>query len=167
MPDGLKSALSQSGAEILIGPRSAARDGDFTIPVPLPPAWSKLDVAVSRLETLRPDMPIPVEDGGHVKNWFEHLEGEAETLFATEAGRPVAMRSGTVTYCGGWGDDAFFDRLVKDVCDRAKVDTTAMPMGVRLRDTEGERFWFNHNPHDVEIQGEILGPSGVIRQVKS
>lgn len=167
MPDDLKSALAQSGADVLIGPRSAARDGDFTIPVPLPPAWPGLDVTVSRLETLRPDMHIPLSGGGHVKNWFEHLEGEAESLFLTEAGMPVAMRSGTITYCGGWGDDAFFDRLVKDVCDRARVDSTVMPMGVRLRDTGKERFWFNHNPHDVEIEGKILGPAGVIRQVKS
>ena len=167
MPDDLKSALAQSGADVLIGPRSAARDGDFTIPVPLPPAWPGLDVTVSRLETLRPDMPIPLIGGGHVKNWFEHLEGEAESLFLTEAGMPVAMRSGSITYCGGWGDDAFFDRLVKDVCDRSCVDITVMPMGVRLRDTGTERFWFNHNPHDVEIEGEILGPAGVIRKVKS
>ena len=167
MPDDLKTALAQSGADVLIGPRSAARDSDFTIPVPLPPAWPGLDVIVSRLETLRPDMPIPLSGGGHVKNWFEHLESESESLFLTEAGMPGAMRSGSITYCGGWGDDAFFDRLVKDVCDRTRVDTTVMPMGVRLRDTGTERFWFNHNPHDVEIEGKTLGPAGVIRQVKS
>ena len=64
MPDDLKTALSGSEAEVLIGPRSAARDGDFTIPVPLPPAWPGLDVTVTRLETIRPDMPIPVAEGG-------------------------------------------------------------------------------------------------------
>ena len=164
IPDDLKTALSECDAEVLIGPRSAARDGDFTIPVPLPPAWPGLDVTVSRLETLRPDMPIPVDGGGHVKNWFEHLEGGAETVFATDSGMPVTMRSGTSTYCGGWGDDTFFDRLVKNICDRAKVDTIALPMGVRLRDTGAERFWFNHNPHDVEIAGKILGPAGLIRE---
>lgn len=166
MPDDLKTALSESDAELLIGPRSAARDGDFTIPVPLPPAWPGLDVTVSRLETLRPDMPIPVAEGGAVKNWFEHLEGGAETVFATEHGMPVAMRSGTTTYCGGWGDDVFFDRLVKYLCDRAEVDTITLPMGVRLHDTGAERFWFNHNPHHVEIAGKLLSPAGVIRELK-
>ncbi|PWL34285.1 beta-galactosidase [Marivita sp. XM-24bin2] len=164
MPSDLKTALSASGAEVLIGPRSAARDGDFTIPVPLPPAWPSLDVTVSRLETLRPDMPILVAEGGAVKNWFEHLEGGAETIFATEQGIPVTMRSGSTTYCGGWGDDAFFDRLVKNLCERAEIDNIALPMGVRLRDTGAERFWFNHNPHDVEIAGKILGPAGVVRE---
>ncbi|WP_299789851.1 beta-galactosidase [uncultured Marivita sp.] len=167
MPDDLKTALATSGAEVLIGPRSAARDRDFRIPVPLPPAWPDLEVTVTRLETLRPDMPIPVKGGGHVKNWFEHLEGAAEIIFATEEGMPVAMRSGAVTYCGGWGDDAFFDRLVKDLCARAEVATTALPRGVRLRDTGAERFWFNHSPHDVEIAGKTLGPAGILREAKA
>jgi beta-galactosidase len=166
MPDDLKTALSKSGAEVLIGPRSAARDADFTIPVPLPPAWPSLDVTVSRLETLRPDMPIPVDGGGAIKNWFEHLEGRAEVIFATDQGLPVAMRSGTITYCGGWGDDAYFDRLVKDLCAQAEVDITNLPKGVRLRDTQTERFWFNHNPHSVEIEGKTLESAGVIRQTK-
>jgi beta-galactosidase len=167
MRDDLKTALSDSEAEVLIGPRSAARDGDFTIPVPLPPAWPGLDVTVTRLETIRPDMPIAVDGGGHIKNWFEHLEGQSEIAFTIESGMPVALRSGRTTYCGGWGDDAFFDRLVKDLCDRAGVDTIALPMGVRLRDTGAERFWFNHNPHDVEIAGKILRPAGVIRELKA
>ncbi|MDP4990251.1 MAG: beta-galactosidase, partial [Marivita lacus] len=166
MPDDLKHALSNSGAEVLIGPRSAARDADFTIPVPLPPAWPGLDVTVARLETLRADMPIPVEGGGHVKNWLEHLEGEAEIVFEMAHGLPIVLRAGTVTYCGGWGDDAFFDRLVKDLTTRADIDTIALPHGVRLRDTGSERFWFNHNPYDVEIAGKILGPAGVIRQAR-
>jgi beta-galactosidase len=167
MPDDLKSALNSSGAEVLIGPRAAARDGDFRIPVPLPPAWPGLDVTVARLETLRPDMPIPVKAGGCVKNWFEHLEGTAEIIFTTEDAMPIAMRSGTVTYCGGWGDDAFFDRLIKDLSARAELDTTALPRGVRLRDTGAERFWFNHNPHAVEIAGKTLSPAGMLREAKA
>jgi beta-galactosidase len=166
MPDDLKTALTDSGAEILVGPRSAARDVDFNIPVPLPPAWPGLDVTVSRLETLRPDMPIPAAGGGAVKNWFEHLEGGAETVFSTEDGLPVVMRSGAVSYCGGWGDDVFFEHLVKDLCVRSGVATLDLPKGVRVRDTGTERFWFNHNPHDVDIDGENLVSAGVIRQVK-
>ncbi|SHH13495.1 beta-galactosidase [Marivita hallyeonensis] len=163
MPDDLKTALMASDTEVLIGPRSACRDADFNIPVPLPPAWPDLDVTVSRLETLRPDMPIAVAGGGSVRNWFEHLEGGAEAVFETESKMPVVMRSGTTTYCGGWGDDAFFDRLVKDLCNRAGVETLDLPRGVRVRDTATERFWFNHNPHDVEIEGETLASAGVRR----
>ena len=164
MPDDLKRALADSGAEVLLGPRSAARDQDFNIPVPLPPAWPELDVAVSRLETLRPDMPIPVAGGGAIKNWFEHLEGGPESVFETDAGMPVALRSGKTTYCGSWGDDAFFDRLVKDLTQRAGIDVLNLPKGVRVRDTGTERFWFNHNPHDVKCDAGDLPAAGVIRE---
>jgi beta-galactosidase len=101
-----------------------------------------------------------------VKNWFEHLEGEAETVLATEFGLPVVMRSGTVSYCGGWGDDAFFDRLVKDLCARSDVAMLALAKGVRVRDTGAERFWFNHNPHSVDVEEQTLPAAGVIRQAK-
>jgi beta-galactosidase len=76
------------------------------------------------------------------------------------------MRSGTITYCGGWGDDAYFDRLVNNLCAQAEVDITNLPKGVRLRDTQTERFWFNHNPHSIEIDGKIMEPAGVVRQTK-
>ncbi|MCK0148406.1 beta-galactosidase [Marivita sp. S6314] len=164
VPDDLKSALTEASAHVLIGPRTAARDADFKIPVPLPPDWPALDATVSRLETLRPDMPIPVSGGGQVKNWFEHLEGGAEIVFTTGSDMPIVLRSGRTSYCGGWGDDAFFDRLVKDLCAQADVDVLALPKGVRVRDTATERFWFNHNPHDVDSPAGPLSPAGVIRQ---
>ena len=64
MDEGLKTALAASDAEVVIGPRSAARDADFAIPLPLPPSLADLDVTVSRVESLRPDMPVAVGVGG-------------------------------------------------------------------------------------------------------
>ncbi|MFP7672982.1 beta-galactosidase [Marivita sp. S0852] len=164
MPDDLKAALSTSGCEVLIGPRSAARDAEFNIPTPLPPAWPNLDVAVSRLETLRPDMPIAIAGGGQCQHWFEHLEGSAETVFETETGLPVVMRSAQISYCGGWGDEVFFERLISDLCDRVNVKIRALPRGVRVRETGTERFWFNHNPHPVTCEAGDLPAAGVIRE---
>lgn len=163
MPEDLKTALNASGAEVLIGPRSAARDGHFTIPVPLPPAWPGLDVTVARLETLRPDMPRAVAGGGMVQGWCEDLEGSAETVLSLEQGAPVAMRQGKVTYMGGWGDDAALDRLARDLCDRSGVTVVNLPEGVRIRDTGTERFWFNHGAHPVETPVGTLPPAGVSR----
>ena len=140
VPDGLKDALVASGAEVLIGPRTAARDAHFTIPVPLPPAWPGLDLAVARLETLRPDMPRALSGGGAVRNWIETLEGAAEPVLALEDGAPVAVRQGHVTYCGGWFDEAGLDRLVANLGARAALTMRTMPDGVRLRETGAERF---------------------------
>ncbi|WP_281825538.1 beta-galactosidase [Jannaschia rubra] len=158
MPDDLKSALAGSGAEVAIGPRSAARDGHFTIPVPLPPAFPALDATVARVESLRPDLPVPVTGGGAVTGYREEIEGKAETVFAATDGTPVVVRQGRITYAGGWGDEALLDRLIADVCERADVQTLAMPRGVRIRDAGMERFWFNYNPDPVDTAaGRIPG----------
>ncbi|MDU8910636.1 beta-galactosidase [Aestuariicoccus sp. MJ-SS9] len=164
MPDGLIAALQASGTEVLIGPRSAARDAHFTIPVPLPPAWPGLDVTVSRLQTLRPDMPVPLAGGGAVRNWLEEIEGSAEVVLRTEDGAPVAMREGPVTYMGGWGDDAALEALLGTLCNRAGVATRPLPEGVRLRRTGAELFWFNHNAHAVETEAGTLPAAGVLRE---
>ncbi|MHA7874429.1 beta-galactosidase [Roseivivax sp.] len=159
MPEELKARLSGCGAEVLIGPRSGARDGEFSIPVPLPPAMPGLDLRVSRVESLRPDMPLPLEGGGAATRYLEEIEGGAEVVLATEAGQPVAMRGGRLLYMGGWGDAAALDRLVAWMADRAGVALRVLPEGVRCRETATERFWFNHNAEAVETEVGVIGPA--------
>ena len=161
MPEDLKARLEASGAEILIGPRSAARDGEFSIPIPLPPAFPGLDVTVSRVESLRPDMPVLLNGGGRIVGYLEELEGSAEPVLRTENGQIVAQRAGSVTYMGGLGDDAALDRLIADLALRAGIDTRVLPEGVRIRETGAERFWFNHNATDVTTEIGTLPPAGV------
>ena len=55
MPDDLKAALNAADAQVVLGPRTAARDAHFSIPNPLPPAFPDLDVTVTLVESLRPD----------------------------------------------------------------------------------------------------------------
>ena len=112
MPDDLKKALSSCTAQVLIGPRSAARDANMAIPVPLPPAFPKLDVVVARVETLRPDMPVSLKEGGAIVGYLEEIEGTDTVVVQTETGVPVAMQTGNVTYMGGWGDDEALNALL-------------------------------------------------------
>jgi beta-galactosidase len=164
VPDALKAVLNGADAQVLIGPRTAARDAHFNIPVPLPPAWPGLDVTVSRLETLRPDMPRALQGGGHVTLWCEDLEGQAERVLTLEDGAAIALRAGHVTYMGGWGDADALDRLVQDLCARAGVATRRLADGVRVRDTATERFWFNYGAAPVETEAGTLPAAGVLRQ---
>jgi len=151
MGEDLKARLAASGAEVLIGPRSAARDGEMRIPVPLPPAFAGLDVTVARVESLRPDMPVPLAGGGAITGYLEQLEGAAEAVLATAAGAPVAMRAGNITYCGGWGDETALRRLVSDICVRAGLATLDLPDGLRRTETAGETFWFNYGAEPVPL----------------
>jgi beta-galactosidase len=77
MPDDLKRALAVSGAVVVIGPRSGVRDATMRIPVPLPPDLPGLDVTVSRVETMRADMPLRLANGGAAIGYREVLEGAA------------------------------------------------------------------------------------------
>ena len=74
IPDALEQAIAAFDGTVILGPRSGSRTPDFTIPTPLPPNAPGLDVTVSRVESLPPFAPMPLETGAF-KKWFEHLEG--------------------------------------------------------------------------------------------
>ena len=162
MPDDLKAALADAKAQVILGPRSGARDTHFCIPTPLPPAWPGSDLAVSRVQSIRPDMPIEVDGGGQVIGYFEQITGGGDPILQTADGAPVAVRCGAgVTYVAGWGDDAMHQRVIRATAPDLEVRD--MPEGVRRRATGSEIFWFNYSTKDVEIDGESLPSSGVSR----
>lgn len=165
MPSDLKSALAASEAELLYGPRSAARDSHFSIPTaPLPPALPGLDVTVARVESLRPDMPVALAGGGAVQGYLETLEGSAEVILHTEQGAAVALRSGRQTYCGGWLDAVAMDRLIATLGAAAGLNLRQLPEGVRTRRTATEEFWFNHRAEPVQTDVGLLPAAGVLRR---
>ncbi|MCH2094791.1 MAG: Beta-galactosidase C-terminal domain [Rhodobacteraceae bacterium] len=41
-----------------------------------------------------------------------------------------------------------------------------MAEGVRIRDTQTERFWFNYSAVPVTIEGRTLPPAGVLRETR-
>ena len=167
MDDVLKAALAASNAQVLLGPRSGARDNEMSIPVPLPPNIPGLDVTVSHVESLRPDMPIALAGGGHVHLYREELEGSAAVVEATETGTPVVMATSHLTYIGAWLDPRALRRVIARACALAGVDTLELPDGVRIRDCGAERFWFNYNSRPAVIDGLTLEAAEVLRQPRS
>jgi len=164
LSDALKDALADGAARILLGPRTNAKTVALAIPVPLPPALPGLDVTVSRVETLRPDMPIAMAGAGHVTLWREQIEGTAEVLDRDAEGRPVTMRSGRFTYLGGWPDAEFLRHLLLRACSEAGVATVDLPPDIRIRQAGATRFVFNHGEAAVEFEGKVLPPAGVAWQ---
>lgn len=164
MSDALKAALADTEGEIVFGPRTGARDGDMAIPVPLPPAIPGLDVTVNHVESIRPDMPMALEGGGNVIGYREDLAGSVECVLALEDGRPVAMRSGKVTYMGGWGDGTALTRLFRDLGKKAGLDLIELEEGVRIRDTGTTRFWFNYNASTVQTPLGPIEAAGILQE---
>lgn len=165
MPDELKSALVATKGQVVFGPRTAARDADMVIPNPLPPALPGLDVLVSRVESLRPDLPIDLQDGGQIVGYREVLEGAASVSLRDAHGGPVAMASDAFTYVGAVLDLEGWRQVLRPLCDKAGLAVREMPEGLRMRECGSERFWFNHLPEETQFEGRTFPPISVIREM--
>lgn len=167
MPEDLKTALMGAQGQVVLGPRSAARDGEFNIPVPLPPALPGSDLAVSRVESIRADMPRALEGGGQIERYVEHLEGDGEALIVDMSGRPFTMRlpQGPI-YVAGWGDRVAWSRVVR-LAAHGSLTLVDLPDGLRVRETGTERFWFNYGVEDVEFMKRSLSKAGILREART
>ena len=161
MPQALTAALARFGGTALIGPRSGSKTEEMSIPIPLPPDLPGLDAVVAQVESLPPGAQVPVAGGGTFEKWFEHLQTETPRSLVTEGGQPALIGDGTLRYLAGWPDEALWARLLTDLCAERGVETTQLPEGIRLRDTEILRFAFNYGPEPATFDGMELAPAEV------
>lgn len=162
MSQDLKKALAESNAEVVLGPRTAARNADMVIPVPLPPDMPGLEVTVARVESMRPDMPMPLKGGGNLVSYREELEGAAETFLELEDGQIAAMRQDNLTYVGGWCDGIAWKRVFKMLCDEAGIETFDLSGGVRCRDAGNVRIWTNYGASPSDTPAGRIDAAGVL-----
>jgi len=162
MSDALKARLASLDGLVIVGPRSASKTDEFTIPVPLPPALPGLDITVSRVESLPPSAALDVQGGGSVGHWLEDLEGSAPVLLALETGKPLMMGEGALRYLGGWPSATLWDRIVSEACDELGIATERLTAGLRIRDTDTHRFVFNYSAKPLEYHGQTVEPAGVL-----
>jgi beta-galactosidase len=162
VPQDLKQVLAETEALVVMGPRTAARNADMVIPVPLPPDMPGLDLAVSRVESLRPDMPMPLKGGGAFTGYREELEGAGEVILELEDGQPAAYRQEHLVYVGGWGDEIVLKRLYTMLCEEAGIDTLDLTGGVRCRVTDGLRIWTNYGAEPADTPAGRIEVAGVL-----
>lgn len=167
MSDDLKQALSQLDAQVLMGPRTAARDQDMTIPVPLPPAIPGLDITVDRVESLRPDCPEALSPSGAFKVYREVLTGAANVTLRTEDGLPAVMSQGPLHYLAGWPDAEGWKTVLTPLCAQAGLEVIDLPEGLRRRDTATETFWFNYAATPQQLGGRVFEPASVVRDPRT
>ncbi|THD85915.1 beta-galactosidase [Aliigemmobacter aestuarii] len=155
------AALETYKGVSLIGPRSNSKTETLAIPVPLPPNLPGLACTVARVESLPPDLPVPLTGGGAFTFWREKCEA-ADVAETTADGWPALIGTGGMRYLAGWPDDAALDRMLSDLCGRAGIPVEPLPEGLRRRDTATTRFWFNYNPEPVTFAGRTLPAAGVL-----
>ena len=162
LTEPFKAAIGHASGIVVLGPRSNSRTAEMAIPVPLPPAIPGLDVTVSRVESLRPDLTIPVEGGGAVVDWIEDLEGSADVVLRTEGGQRLAMAQGTVIYLGAGLDDMALERFLRGVLSDAGVTCRSMPGVLRSRVAGDTEFLINYDAAPVRFDGLTVPAAGVV-----
>ncbi len=163
LSDPLKAAFAAHKGTSVFGPRANSKTAEFAIPLPLPPNLPGLDARVIRVESLPPDVPVPLAEGGHFLNWREKLEGSAVVTEVAEDGWPALMSSvsGKLHYLAGWPDEVALGRILQRACAAEGIETDPLPEGLRRRDTDTHRFLFNYNPVPAEWGGVTIPPAGV------
>ena len=140
----------------LIGPRTGSKTAELSIPTPMGPNITGLDCTVARVESLPPTTQIPLEDGGAFLHWFEELEGSADVSLRTHSGAPAIMRNAGLHYIAGWPDPDTYVKILEHLAKDAGIKIQHLPDGLRVRDTETHRFWFNYAPEDIIFQGKTI-----------
>jgi beta-galactosidase len=165
MNDDLKNRLSKRDGPTVVGPRSGSSTENLGVVRPLGPNLPHMNVTATRVETLRPDMPILLKGGGSVKGWSEVLEASDKPFRTMENGDLAAIASGNLTYLGGWFDDEALTKVFSEICSRAEIEIFEMPEGLRRRVTSKEMFWFNYGTNIIEFQGRSFLPQSVTRDL--
>jgi beta-galactosidase len=159
LPESLKTALTKTQA--IVGPRSNAVTPDLTIPSPMGPDLPGLSCIVTRVESLPPGTMREVAGGGTVRHWCETLEGDAAVALHLEDGSPLLMRSGRTAYLGGWPDSSLWDRIISEAAARSGLELLELPEGLRVRDTDTHRFYFNYSLDAIDFVGLSIPAAGV------
>lgn len=140
--DALTSALSSFDGHVVIGPRTGSRTPDFQIPDGLPPGLDGL--AVTAIDTLRGDSPLPLENGGVMQIWHERLETDWTIDERTEDGHAVRVSKDRLHYWAGWPDAVALDRWISDITDAVRVRTQPQQASQRIRLTSAGSLAMNY-----------------------
>ncbi len=167
--DALRTAIASFEGHLLIGPRSGAKTGDFTIPKSLPPGLPQnlLDVKVIRVDSTDPVAEVAVKGGGAVRLWRERLETRAEVLIEDEEDFPVLVAQGKTYYLAASGDRALMQRIVDRLIDEANLTPLALPAGVRCRVRGGFRIYVNYGDGGATLSpaadeaGYVVGSAAI------
>ena len=83
-------------------------------------------------------------------------------ILETEAGQPLAMRAGHLTYLGAWLDEPALKSELKAALTETGVETFDMPGGLRRRMAGKTEFLINYDPEPRLWDGLTLPAAGVI-----
>ncbi len=157
--EALTDRLRASGAQLVFGPRCGAKTPLFAVPEGLPPGAlrSLLPMRVTRVESLRPGVNIPVlaagRELGSAGVWRDFVEplGATEVLARFGDGQPAILRHGNARYFAGSFAAALLLDQLEGCAREAGVMVRRVDDGLRLRRRGKLQFAINHGPHSARV----------------
>ncbi|RQH06944.1 beta-galactosidase [Paraburkholderia dinghuensis] len=181
VPDDFAARLAQSGAHVILGPRSGSKDANLRIPATLPPGSLApvLPVRVWRVESLRPSVTEPVTfaafgntaaRNGHARHWRDLLDLgddggarngiEVRARFADR--HPAWVQRGTIHYLASLFDDDSTETLFASIASEAGLQPVPLGDAVRVS-RRGNLTWvFNYGPDTHTLATTIPDDAFVI-----
>ena len=163
MEEHLIRTLERFDGVVLAGPRTAVRNSEFCIPEKATlnlPGLDQIDATYA--ESLPPDYQISLKSGGSVGGYFELIEGDFEIIRETVDEKPAVVKVENYYISNGCLDQRALYDLIGEICSMLDIETIDLPEGVRVRDTQSERFWFNYGPQSATVCGREIASAGVV-----
>ncbi|MEM5530058.1 beta-galactosidase [Gammaproteobacteria bacterium AS21] len=155
----LTQAINNFQGTFLAGPRSGSKTDNFAIN--LNPPMPGIQSNISYVESLRPDITLAVSDTAEVKNWLETMDINDDIIISTQCDRPVLIGSNKRYYLTAWLNKPGIMDVLTRLCLQANIPVEQLPEGVRIVESNTQRFIFNYNKVAVKYQNTILQPAEV------
>jgi len=146
----LRRAVDSFSGQLLLGPRTGSKTGNFKIPSNMPPDVPNFDCRVTSVETLRPSAKIDLEKGGSFHIWREYIQTIEHVSEKSADGNPAIISKDNLRYLAGWPDDAAMTRILRELAEKSGLETELMQGGERRRNWGN--FTLNMNYDSGEIQ---------------
>jgi beta-galactosidase len=161
--DAAERAFATADGLVLYGPRTGSKTRHHAVALNLPPGplASLVKARIVEVSSLRPGLTKAVAGAvtGHAERWCENLEvlgAHVEARF--DDGKAALVCAGNHHYLACWPDQTLLHSLMRLLAAKARVNTLALPAGVRLRRRGPLLFAFNYGdtPWTLENPGEII-----------
>lgn len=160
--DDLAQRLEDSGAQIMVGPRTGAKTSDFQLPETLAPGplADLTGFQVTRIDALPRAFPLAAEWNGvtgEIAVWHERGHARGALSGSTALGDPVMITSNKTSYLAGWPDATLLRAIVKTQMEQAQIDIHELPAYLRMRQRGQMVILTNYGPAPVAIPETVTG----------
>ncbi|GGP26877.1 beta-galactosidase [Silvimonas amylolytica] len=167
VPDDLAQRLSNSGAHVVLGPRTGSKTVSVQIPQQLPPGplAQIMPIRVWRVESLRPNVAEAVDAPAlglprlQAHHWRDLIETtpDVDVLGTFADGAPAIARHGKVHYLASIFSDAGTRAILANVAQAAGLQPQALEETVRISRRGELVYVFNYGEAAYDIAGVDAG----------